>query len=46
MKNAQELTNSLLEAINALEALVPNLERPHQTRRKSVLAQRTIPRVS
>ena len=44
MKNAQELTNSLLEAINALEALVPGLERPHHTRRKSVLAQRTIPR--
>jgi hypothetical protein len=44
MKNAQELTYSLLEAIDALEALVPGLERPHQSRRKSVLAQRTVPR--
>jgi hypothetical protein len=44
MQNGQELTNSLLQVIDALEALVPGLERPHHSRRKSVLAQRTIPR--
>jgi hypothetical protein len=44
MRDVRELATALLEAVDALEALVPNLERPHPSRRKHVLAQRTVPR--
>ena len=41
---AQEIAADLLEAVDALEASIPGLERAHPLKRRRVLAQRTVPR--
>jgi hypothetical protein len=40
----EELTRKLMERLDALEALVPELVRPHPSTRTRVRAQRTVPR--